>query len=155
MERNPPSNDYPTPAPDVDSLSSRSSAEDDVSRPLLNEKSELDLESQSALSRESEESTHPDIALESQVSSRRKLLFLAAHFSLNLSLTIYNKACMGSFPFPWLLTVVHTSCLCLGCTVLLIGGHFSVGKLSWTENLKLLAFSTLFTANIAVSNLSL
>jgi len=42
-----------------------------------------------------------------------------------------------------------------GCGVLLLRGHLRLTRLRLREALALAAFSTLFTANIAVSNVSL
>lgn len=97
----------------------------------------------------------PGVAAEYDVATRKKLIYLAAYFALNLGLTIYNKAVLGSFRFPWLLTVLHASCVSIGCTTLLLSGHFSLSKLNPRENLILVAFSFLFTINIAISNVSL
>ncbi|KAL9057839.1 MAG: hypothetical protein Q9162_002069 [Coniocarpon cinnabarinum] len=92
---------------------------------------------------------------EYSVSTRTKLILLGTYFALNLSLTIYNKAILGVFPYPWILTSIHATCLCIGCSILRLSGVFTVSELSLGENLTLVAFSLLFTANIAVSNVSL
>jgi len=57
--------------------------------------------------------------------------------------------------FPWLLTTLHTSCAFLGCYILLRRGHFKITRLTTSENLLMIAFSFLFTINIAISNVSL
>ena len=59
------------------------------------------------------------------------------------------------FKFPWLLTGIHSSFAALGCFVLQQRGYFTLTELSTAEQTKLLAFSTLFTINIAMSNVSL
>lgn len=59
------------------------------------------------------------------------------------------------FRFPWLLTALHTGCVTVGCTLLLLRGHFKLSSLTMSENLILVAFSFLFTINIAISNVSL
>ncbi|KAL9081335.1 MAG: hypothetical protein Q9159_007357, partial [Coniocarpon cinnabarinum] len=51
---------------------------------------------------------------EYSVSTRTKLILLGTYFALNLSLTIYNKAILGVFPYPWILTSIHATCLCIG-----------------------------------------
>lgn len=99
---------------------------------------------------------------------------LALYFALNLSLTLYNKGVLLSFPYPYFLTAIHTGCGVLGCIALRAAG-VSFGKsqdprlaregaknapkdedeLTWRERLTLLAFSALYAANIAVSNASL
>lgn len=95
------------------------------------------------------------IAAEYEVPTRTKAVYLAGWFALNLLLTIYNKALLDGFHFPWLLTTIHATCVSVGCCCLLAVGHFKLTKLGSTENVALLAFSVLFTMNIAVSNVSL
>ena len=95
------------------------------------------------------------IAAEYEVATRTKAVYLAGWFALNLLLTIYNKALLQDFHFPWLLTTIHATCVSAGCYSLLAMGHFKLTKLGSTENLVLVAFSVLFTMNIAVSNVSL
>ncbi|RYP02281.1 hypothetical protein DL764_005847 [Monosporascus ibericus] len=92
---------------------------------------------------------------EDTVSTRKKLIYLAGYFVCNIGLTIYNKAILGSFRFPWLLTALHAGCSSVGCTVMLQLGHYHAAKLTRRENLALVAFSFLFTINIAISNVSL
>lgn len=107
------------------------------------------------------------------VSTRTKLVYLAGYFALNLLLTIYNKAVLGSvcgvdwcvmdymwlillqFAFPWLLTTLHCSFVTVGCYTLLAMGRFRLTPLTMRENLILTAFSFLFTVNIAISTVSL
>ncbi|KAI8920664.1 hypothetical protein BC831DRAFT_553175 [Entophlyctis helioformis] len=83
--------------------------------------------------------------------------WLAVYFLFNLSLTIYNKAIMQfyAFPFPWTLTGIHTLCGALGCHALAAAGYFRPASLGSHESLIMAAFSTLYTVNIAVSNVSL
>lgn len=59
------------------------------------------------------------------------------------------------FAFPWLLTTLHCSFVTVGCYVLLALGTFKLTKLSTHDNLVLVAFSFLFTINIAISTVSL
>ncbi|RYP02508.1 hypothetical protein DL766_010335 [Monosporascus sp. MC13-8B] len=92
---------------------------------------------------------------EDTVSTKKKLIYLAGYFICNIGLTIYNKAILGSFRFPWLLTALHAGCSSIGCTVMLQLGHYHAAKLTRQENLTLVAFSFLFTINIAISNVSL
>ena len=56
---------------------------------------------------------------------------------------------------PWLLTVLHTGSTFIGCCMLLASGQLKLSRLGTKENLVLVAFSTLFTLNIAISNVSL
>ncbi|EME83430.1 uncharacterized protein MYCFIDRAFT_100093, partial [Pseudocercospora fijiensis CIRAD86] len=92
---------------------------------------------------------------EKHVSTRAKLLFLAAYFFLNLFLTLSNKSLLGTARLPWLLTAVHCSATSIGCFAMLGLGLLTVTPLGLRENLALFAFSFLFTVNIAVSNVSL
>ncbi|KAF6815713.1 putative drug metabolite transporter superfamily [Colletotrichum sojae] len=93
--------------------------------------------------------------VEYTISPNVKFAWLSAYFMFSLVLTLYNKLVLGFFPFPWLLTSIHATCASLGCYGLLQGGYFTMSHLGRRENLILLAFSLLFTTNIAVSNLSL
>ncbi|KAH6589389.1 hypothetical protein BASA50_010042 [Batrachochytrium salamandrivorans] len=83
--------------------------------------------------------------------------WLALYFCLNLGLTLYNKAVMHyfKFPYPWTLTGIHTLCGAIGCQLLSMAGVFNPARLNTRESLIMLAFSTLYTINIAVSNISL
>ncbi|MCJ1453271.1 UAA transporter [Mycoblastus sanguinarius] len=94
-------------------------------------------------------------ALEYSIPTKIKCFYLTLYFALNLTLTLYNKAVLGKFSFPWLLTTLHTASASLGCYVLMRRGHFTLTKLNTRENLVLAAFSLLFTINIAISNVSL
>ncbi|CAN9081053.1 unnamed protein product [Alternaria alternata] len=76
----------------------------------------LDLESQHE---EKQELAHR--ATEPAVSRTKTFVFLATYFIMNLSLTFYNKAVMGSFPFPWILTAGDYYFTALGFTLTLIG----------------------------------
>lgn len=104
-----------------------------------------DIESQAAI-----ETPH-----EYQASSTKKFLCLALYFALNLGVTLSNKAVLQSAQYPWLLTAVHATTTSFGCFILRRLGVFHCTKLSSRDNLKLVAFSCLFTANIATSNVSL
>ena len=53
------------------------------------------------------------------------------------------------------MTAVHTGSAAFGCSLLLLLGKFKLTPLSKREHLVLLAFSLLFTINIAMSNVSL
>lgn len=125
----------------------------DPTRSLLS--TSTDLESQSPTANEKRTSVPLSLAAEYDVATRTKLLYLAAYFTLNLLLTIYNKAVLGHFAFPWLLTVVHATFVSVGTAMLLAYGTFTLSDLGLRENLVLIAFSFLFTINIAISNVSL
>ncbi|KAH7031652.1 triose-phosphate transporter family-domain-containing protein [Microdochium trichocladiopsis] len=92
---------------------------------------------------------------EDTIATRKKLIALAGYFVCNIGLTIYNKAILGSFKFPWLLTALHAGCSSIGTSVMLQMGHYHAAKLNQREHLALIAFSFLFTINIAISNVSL
>ncbi|PTB37800.1 uncharacterized protein TrAFT101_005322 [Trichoderma asperellum] len=92
---------------------------------------------------------------EYSIPSTVKFTWLGTYFFLSLVLTLYNKLVLGMFHFPWLLTFLHTSFASVGTYVMLQMGYFKLSRLGRRENLSLVAFSALFTANIAVSNLSL
>jgi len=81
--------------------------------------------------------------------------WMCYYFLANLSLTLYNKLLMNKFPFPWALTGIHTLCGAVGAQICLQRGFFTSQRLTTRENLVLVAFSSLYTINIAVSNLSL
>ena len=113
-----------------------------------------DLEAQQRRSLEKSKLERP-IAAEYTIPTRTKIVNLAGWFALNLVLTIYNKALLEDFHFPWLLTTIHATCVSVGCFMLLLVGRFKLTSLGPTENVALIAFSFLFTMNIAISNVSL
>jgi hypothetical protein len=53
------------------------------------------------------------------------------------------------------LTALHAASASVGCFVLLSRGVFNLTRLNAREHLVLIAFSILFTLNIAMSNVSL
>ncbi|KAG1802076.1 TPT-domain-containing protein [Suillus plorans] len=92
----------------------------------------------------------------SSQSTRRSLAFwLILYFCFNLGLTLYNKGVLIHFPFPYTLTALHAFCGTIGGLILLKNGTFVPAELTTAENLALVAFSVLYTINIAVSNVSL
>ncbi|KAF5352023.1 hypothetical protein D9758_009410 [Tetrapyrgos nigripes] len=84
-----------------------------------------------------------------------RLLWLALYFVFNLGLTLYNKIVLVRFPFPYTLTAVHALFGALGSWLLAYTGVHTPSKLSRKQFTVLLIFSSLYTINIAVSNLSL
>ncbi|KAH6872756.1 triose-phosphate transporter family-domain-containing protein [Alternaria rosae] len=133
---------------------SKQAAESDEQYPIELELKEneplLDLESQQDAKHVlSQRPTEP------AASRTKTFIYLATYFIMNLSLTFYNKAVMGSFPFPWILTAVHTGSAALGSSIFLMFGHFQLTRLTPREHLVHFMFSLLFTLNIAMSNLSL
>ncbi|KAF8861985.1 TPT-domain-containing protein [Acephala macrosclerotiorum] len=97
----------------------------------------------------------PRIDSEYSVPATTKFAYLSVYFLCNVGLTIYNKAVLGHFAYPWLLTALHTGSASIGCYVLLLRGDFILSKLSSREHVTLVLFSFLFTINIAISNVSL
>lgn len=81
--------------------------------------------------------------------------WLILYFFFNLGLTLYNKAVLIHFPYAYALTALHALCGSIGGFVLLRLGVYVPAKLTDADNMALLAFSLLYTINIAVSNLSL
>lgn len=82
--------------------------------------------------------------------------FSGLYFFFNLSLTLYNKAVLASFPFPWSLTCMHSLCAAIGSFAAYKRGYFKRSStLTARDQLVLVAYSSLYTVNIAVSNLSL
>lgn len=81
--------------------------------------------------------------------------WLVLYFCFNLGLTLYNKAVLIHFPYAYALTALHALCGSIGGFALLRLGMYVPAKLTSADNIALLAFSLLYTINIAVSNLSL
>ena len=71
---------------------------------------------------------------------------------VSLIVLFTNKA---QLKLPWLLTTSHTTATSVGCFVLMGTGHLTLTPLDARSHLILLAFSLLFTLNIAISNVSL
>ncbi|KAI0037077.1 TPT-domain-containing protein, partial [Vararia minispora EC-137] len=81
--------------------------------------------------------------------------WLSLYFAFNLILTLYNKAVLDSFPFPYVLTAIHSLCAAIGGRVLLSHGAYRPKSLTFPDHLVLALFSALYSINIAVSNASL
>ncbi|KAK5685114.1 hypothetical protein LTS10_003190 [Elasticomyces elasticus] len=141
-----------------DDYSEKMSSESDHSR-MSPVDSPRDLEAQAFLGDANQTeagSTVPQqVAHEHRTSFSTKLAFLVVYFFLNLTLTVSNKAILGSVRFPWLLTTLHASATSIGCFALMGMGYLEVKRLNTRETLVLTAFSFLFTLNIAISNVSL
>ncbi|KAM0753594.1 TPT-domain-containing protein [Meredithblackwellia eburnea MCA 4105] len=80
-------------------------------------------------------------------------LFLYLNF--NVGLTLLNKFVLQSFPYPWTLAGIHSLGGILGSGVAKHYGRFEPVQLSTRENIVMVIFSTLYTINIGVSNMSL
>ena len=93
-------------------------------------------------------------------SKKGGLFWITLYFATNLILTIHNKWVMSKmgFDFPWILTAIHITMSGIGSYIL---DSVQIGKRpsrlfgSREEIKSLLAFSFLYSLNIAVSNLSL
>ncbi|KAJ5595667.1 hypothetical protein N7450_002125 [Penicillium hetheringtonii] len=94
-------------------------------------------------------------APEYQTPNTVKFLWLTAYFGFSMGITIYNKFILGSFKAPWLLTCLHTTFSSIGTFIMMKRGYFQLSELGRKEHFILVAFSVLFTSNIAMSNLSL
>ncbi|KAH8992160.1 hypothetical protein EDB86DRAFT_3079446 [Lactarius hatsudake] len=81
--------------------------------------------------------------------------WLGSYFILNLVLTLYNKILLVSFPYPYTLTAVHAIFGLVGGTCLRLQNVYQPKSLWGSDYVLLLAFSLLYSINIAVSNASL
>jgi len=81
--------------------------------------------------------------------------WLGSYFILNLVLTLYNKILLVSFPYPYTLTAVHAIFGLVGGTCLRLHNVYQPKSLWGSDYILLLAFSLLYSINIAVSNASL
>jgi hypothetical protein len=81
--------------------------------------------------------------------------WLGSYFILNLVLTLYNKILLVSFPYPFTLTAVHAIFGLVGGTCLRLQNVYQPKSLWGSDYVLLLAFSLLYSINIAVSNASL
>ena len=80
---------------------------EEASNPTDPEKCSLmdDVEAQATPGLATDPPPSPTCALEYSIPARRKLVYLAGYFTLNLTLTIYNKAVLGK------VSLVPLSCL--------------------------------------------
>jgi hypothetical protein len=116
---------------------------------------EMEIEDSAAAGASKDGQKHSGLGVEYSVASTVKFAWLGTYFFFSLMLTLYNKIVLGKFHYPWLLTFLHALFASLGTYALNQTGHFKLSRLGRREHLALVAFSALFTANIAVSNLSL
>lgn len=101
-----------------------------------------------------------DAASSSPPSSRvAASLWLAAYFGANVCLTLHNKSVLSrtAFAFPWTLTAVHSAASALGSAACLFVCRCDVYRSDrdWKQWAWLVAFSLIYTVNIAISNVSL
>lgn len=87
--------------------------------------------------------------------SESQSFWLGLYFALNLMLTLYNKVVLVSFPFPYTLTTIHAFCGSVGGRYMLQNGFYQPKRLNNNDYITLLAFSILYSVNIAISNVSL
>jgi hypothetical protein len=87
--------------------------------------------------------------------SDHQAFWLILYFILNLALTLYNKALLVSFPYPYTLTAVHALFGFVGGTSLRLRNVYQPKSLWGSDHIVLVAFSILYSVNIAVSNASL
>ncbi|PWN36464.1 TPT-domain-containing protein, partial [Meira miltonrushii] len=87
---------------------------------------------------------------------------ISSYFLLNLALTFYNKFIMIDFPFPYFITALHAGSGTIGCLFLRgIGQNnpqsttISQSNFNFTRIIIVFLYSTLYAANIAISNASL
>ncbi|KIP09945.1 hypothetical protein PHLGIDRAFT_66705 [Phlebiopsis gigantea 11061_1 CR5-6] len=90
-----------------------------------------------------------------RISWGSQLSWLSLYFTFNLLLTLSNKSVLTSFPFPYTLTAVHALCSTIGGLVMRSKGLYTVKQLDLRGELVLVAFSFLYSVNVAVSNVSL
>jgi len=83
-----------------------------------------------------------------------RIFWVVLWFFLNFSLTINNKVVLNRFPFPYIITALHALGGCLG-TWFMMRPEDRLPALTLSEIIVLVFFSTLFTLNIVVSNVSL
>ncbi|KAH9992342.1 triose-phosphate transporter family-domain-containing protein [Russula vinacea] len=81
--------------------------------------------------------------------------WLILYFILNLVLTLYNKVLLVSFPHPYTLTAVHAFFGLAGGASLRLRNVYQPKSLWGPDYVVLVAFSVLYSVNIAVSNASL
>jgi len=87
--------------------------------------------------------------------SDHQAFWLILYFILNLALTLYNKVLLVSFPYPYTLTAVHALFGLVGGTSLRLRNVYQPKPLWRSDHIVLVAFSILYSSNIAVSNASL
>lgn len=81
--------------------------------------------------------------------------WLLLYFLFNLGLTLFNKVVLQGFPFPYTLTALHALGGTVGTLVAQSRGSFKRATLTFRQECVMIAFSLLYTVNIAVSNVSL
>ena len=90
----------------------------------------------------------------------RPALFMAGYFLANLVLTLHTKWLLSNtrFTFPWILSGLHIIMSGIGAWITLkvgSGGEYKFMKMNWSFLLQITLFSTLYSINIAMSNVSM
>ncbi|KAI0293906.1 hypothetical protein BC826DRAFT_1013113 [Russula brevipes] len=87
--------------------------------------------------------------------SNCQAFWLTLYFLLNLTLTLYNKVLLLSFPYPYTLTAIHALFGLAGGTFLRLQNVYQPKSLRSSDHAVLVVFSILYSVNIAISNASL
>jgi hypothetical protein len=87
--------------------------------------------------------------------SNCQAFWLTLYFLLNLTLTLYNKVLLLSFPYPYTLTAIHALFGLAGGTFLRLQNVYQPKSLHSSDHAVLVVFSVLYSVNIAISNASL
>lgn len=90
----------------------------------------------------------------------RPTLFMAGYFFANLVLTLHTKWLLSNtkFTFPWILSGLHIAMSGMGAWITLrVGsrGSYRFMPMNWSLFVKITLFSTLYSINIAMSNVSM
>lgn len=90
----------------------------------------------------------------------RPALFMTGYFLANLVLTLHTKWLLSNtrFTFPWILSGLHIAMSGIGAWITLkVGsrGKYKFMEMNWSFFLKITLFSTLYSINIAMSNVSM
>lgn len=90
----------------------------------------------------------------------RPALFMAGYFFANLVLTLHIKWLLSNtkFTFPWIISSLHIAMSGIGAWITLKAGSrgdFKFMKMNWSFMIKITLFSTLYSINIAMSNVSM
>lgn len=90
----------------------------------------------------------------------RPTLYMAGYFCANLLLTLHTKWLLSKtgFSFPWILSGLHIAVSGIGAWITLevgSGGNYKFMKMNWSFMAKIALFSTLYSINIAMSNVSM
>jgi len=81
--------------------------------------------------------------------------WLFLYFVLNLVLTLYNKVLLVTYPYPYTLTAIHALFGLAGSTFLRLRKVYEPRSLCGSDHVVIVAFSILYSVNIAISNASL